>query len=178
MDGKEDDRKGFINMLRKVQRENEAKTIAACSGSRKKWTKLSIAMDSGASDSVINPKDIPGIELMETEASRAGEEFSSATDEPIPNLGEVRFPMYTREGTLKGMTMQGAPVSNPLGSVKKTCQQRHIVVFDDDGSFIYNKDTGETNILRESGGNYLLDVWIPPEEERNQIIQVFARPLP
>ena len=86
--------------------------------------------------------------------------------------------MITREGTLKGMTMQGAPVLNPLGSVKKTCQQRHIVVFDEDGSFIYNKDTGEVNALRESGGNYLLDVWIPPADEAAHLMSVFSRPLP
>ena len=86
--------------------------------------------------------------------------------------------MITREGTLKGMTMQGAPVSNPLGSVKETGQQRYIVVFDHDGFFIFNKDTGETNMLRESGGNYLLDVWIPPADEAEKLMQVFSRQLP
>ena len=36
------------------------------------------------------------------------------------------------------------------------------MVFDDDGSYIYNKITGEINVLREDDGNYMLDVWIPP----------------
>ena len=116
--------------------------------------------------------------MVETKASRAGEEFSSATNEPIPNLGELKFGMLTREGSLRGMTMQGAPVSMPLGSVKRTCAQGHVVVFDDEGSFIYSKSSGEVNMLRESNGNYLLDVWVPPPDEASSIQSGFGRPLP
>jgi hypothetical protein len=39
------------------------------------------------------------------------------------------------------------------------------VRFDDDGSYIQNKATGEINWLREEDGNYLLDVWVVPSEE-------------
>ena len=38
------------------------------------------------------------------------------------------------------------------------------MVFDEDGSFIYNKRTGELNQLREESGNYMFDVWVPPRE--------------
>lgn len=34
---------------------------------------------------------------------------------------------------------------------------------DEDGSFIFNKMTGEINQLREESGNYMFDVWIPPK---------------
>ena len=67
--------------------------------------------------------------------------------------------------------MQAAEVSRPLASVKRICEARHIVIFDDDGSFIYNKDIHEVNYLREEGGNYMLDVWIPPSSA-----QSFQRP--
>ena len=40
----------------------------------------------------------------------------------------------------------------------------HRVVFDDEGSYIMNKATGEVNILREEEGNFMLDVWVPPPE--------------
>ncbi len=36
------------------------------------------------------------------------------------------------------------------------------MVFDDEGSFIVNEETGEMNWLREDQGNYVLDMWIPP----------------
>ena len=60
------------------------------------------------------------------------------------------------------MTLKGAPVAKPLGSVKRSCRAGHIVLFDDDGSFIYNKLTGEVNAMREDDGNYMLDVYVPP----------------
>ena len=88
----------------------------------------------------------------------------SNTGEPIPNLGEQRLPLTTEEGSLRAMTFQAAPVAKPLGSVKKICQAGHVVVFDDAGSYIYNKDTREMNWLREESGNYMLDVWLPPAE--------------
>ena len=46
-----------------------------------------------------------------------------------------------KEGSLRAMTFQAVPIAKPLGSVKKICQAGHIVVFDDEGSYIYNKDT-------------------------------------
>ena len=67
-----------------------------------------------------------------------------------------------REGTVRGMVMRAAPVTKALGSVNKICTAGHMIVFDDDGSFIMNKHTGETNWLREEDGNYILDVWVPP----------------
>ena len=69
------------------------------------------------------------------------------------------------------MRMQAAEVARPLASVKRICEARHIVVFDEDGSFIYNKDTHEVNHLWEEGGNYMLDVWVPPSDT-----QTFQRP--
>jgi len=53
-------------------------------------------------------------------------------------------------------------VSKPLASVKRIYSAGHTVVFDDEGSFILNKLTGELNMLREENGNYMLDVYVPP----------------
>ena len=46
---------------------------------------------------------------------------------------------------------------------------KHTVVFDDEGSFIRDKTTGDINWLREDNGNYMLDVWILPPESINQV---------
>ena len=67
--------------------------------------------------------------------------------------------------------MQAAEVTRPLASVKRICEAGHVVVFDEDGSYIYNKNTGETNYLREESGNYMFDVLIPPAGD-----QSFRRP--
>ena len=122
-----------------------------------------MAIDSGACDNVANPEDLPDHTKSETKASQEGHDFVSATGETIPNLGERKVPAMTRENTLRAMTFQAAPVTKPLGSVKKICMAGHTVVFDNEGSYIYNKATGELNMLREEGGNYMLDLLIPPE---------------
>ena len=126
------------------------------------WRRISIAVDSGACDNVISPDDVPEQTIVESEGSRKGECFFSATGEPIPNLGDIRLPMIMREGTSRGMLMRAAPVSKPLASVKKICQAGHTVVFDESGSYVVNKASGEVNWLREDDGNYMLDAWVPP----------------
>lgn len=123
---------------------------------------LSIAVDSGACQSVIDPEDVPEYEVTETAESRRGDNFNSATGEEIPNLGELKIPMVTREMSIRSMRFAAAPVKKPLGSVKSMNKANHIVLFDEDGSFIMNKATGEVNMMREEDGNFILDVWAPP----------------
>ena len=62
------------------------------------------------------------------------------------------------------MTFQAAPVSKPLGSVNRICAAGHRVVFDEDGSYIEKRTTGEINMLREDNGNYMLDMWVVPPQ--------------
>ena len=125
------------------------------------WKKLSMAIDSGAAATVIPHTLVTEYPILATLASEAGICYVSATGDPIPNLGEQRLPLTTEEGSLRAMTFQAAPVAKPLGSVKMICQAGHMVVFDDEGSYIYNKHTQEINWLREECVNYLLDVWLP-----------------
>ncbi len=128
------------------------------------WQLMSMAVDSGAAETVIPHNLVTQYPIWATKESAAGLCYASATGQPIPNLGEQKLPLYTKEGTLRGMTFQAAPVSKPLGSVKRMCAAGHRVVFDEEGSFIQNKASGEINWLREEEGNYVLDVWIVPPE--------------
>ena len=127
--------------------------LAPCTEKHTEWKKLSMAVDSGACESVIDAEtQLPGYEVMETKASRGGLTYVSAAGEDIPNLGELMVPMVTTENTKRCMKMQVAEVTRPLASVKRMCEAGHAVVFDDEGSFIINKSTGEVNYLREEGG--------------------------
>ena len=60
--------------------------------------------------------------------------------------------------------MQVVEVSRPLASVKRICEAGHTVVFDEEGSYMYNKIAHEVNLFREDGGNYMLDVWLLTNE--------------
>ena len=137
--------------------------LATCvEGGQSQWKRLAIAVDSGACDNVINPEHVNGHAIKENSASANGMGFISATGEEIPNLGEAVLPIWTRENTWRSMQMQAAEVVKPLASVAKICRASHKVVFDDEGSYIMNKETGETQALRQEDGNYMLDVWVPP----------------
>ena len=83
-----------------------------------------------------SPEHVPDHEFHESLKSRRSENFQSATGESIPNLGDLRLPLYMREGTIRGMVMKASPITNSSGSVKKICRASHTVVFDDEGSFI------------------------------------------
>ena len=97
---------------------------------------LSIAIDSGAAETVIPHRLVTQHRMLETDASRGGLCYSSAKGQPIPFLGEQRLPLLTLEGAMRGMTFQAAPVSKALRSVKRLCASGHRVVFSEVASFI------------------------------------------
>ena len=131
-------------------------------GDAAKWQVLSLAVDSGAAESVIPHTLIQDHPIRETEASKNGSNYISATGEPISNFGEQRLPLISRKGSTRSMTPQAAPVDRLLGSVKRMCQAGHKVVFDIDGSYVLNKTTKEVKWLREENGNVMLDMWVIP----------------
>ena len=151
-----------LNNVRTLVEDKPVNQINEVATSHEGWQLLSMAVDSGAAETVIPHRLVTQHPIMPTRDSQTGLCYASATGQPIPNLGEQKLPLFTNEGTLRGMTFQAAPVSKPLGSVKRMCASGHRVVFDDDGSYIENKATGEINWLREEEGNYMLDAWIVP----------------
>ena len=161
-------RKNLIAVLTKAKESSVGACGKSAGTEASTWRRIAIAVDSGACDNVISPDDVPEQKVMESSGSKKGENFYSATGEPIPNLGDIKLPMIMREGTSRGMLMKAAPVSKPLASVKKICQAGHAVIFDEEGSYIINKTTGEMNWMREDDGNYMLDAWVPPPESPNE----------
>ena len=64
------------------------------------WKKISIAVDSGAAETVIPHTLVTEYAIDQTDKSRAGVCYASATGEPIPNLGEQKLPLAIVEGSL------------------------------------------------------------------------------
>ncbi len=58
------------------------------------------------------------------------------------------------------ITAQVTDVNKALLSVAKVLKAGHTVVLDQDGSFIEDRRTGERMLSRESGGMYMLKVWV------------------
>ena len=122
-----------------------------------------ITIDSGAAETVCPETTGRHYELKPSIGSEAGLEYQSATGEAIPNLGEKELSLMLSDGSTRLMNFQVAKgVSKPLGSVSRICAAGHRVVFDDEGSFIEHKTTGQTTWLRQENGVYVLDAWLAP----------------
>ena len=77
----------------------------------------------------------------------------------IPNLGEQKFVAFTKEGCQKNIRVQVCDVNKGLLSVSKVTNGGSEVVFDSDGSYIEDKNTGERMYLTERNGMYMLKMW-------------------
>ena len=91
--------------------KSKGNTVAACTkeaeSGKPTWRRVSIAIDSGACDSVISPDDVPEQIVHESVGSRRGENFQSATGEEIPNLGDVKLPFVPTRRISEGHDHEG-----------------------------------------------------------------------
>ena len=137
------------------------------------WEKLTLTVDSGASDTVVPPSVCRSAQLLKT-GEKFGIEYEIADGSSIENLGERHCLMKTTEatnGSSMEMRFQVVDVSKALLSVHRMCQQGHSVLFaedkigEGDGSAILIKgDPANCIPLRHSGGTYELDVWLRPSQ--------------
>ena len=140
------------------------------------YEKISIMVDSGASETVASEEYFPAYELIETTAS--GVTYSSAADktaEPIVNLGQKLVEVVDEYGTCSWAKFQicrGLGQGRILGSVSRLVQANHTVVFQSPelGSYIENNFNGYRTYLRQCNGSYYLDLWV------KKVTTPFTRP--
>ena len=82
-----------------------------------------------------------------------------ASGDLIPNLGEKRFIGICENGETRNMTAQVCDVKVLL-SVKCMVQAGNRVVFEPSGGYIEDTHTGERIHMKESGGMYMLKMWV------------------
>ena len=129
------------------------------------WHAIELAVDSGASETVVGEDMLPGVETKEGPASKRGVMYEVANGIRIPNLGEKNFQGYTDyEGIKRGIKAQVCEVNKALLSVSKLVSAGNRVVFDPQGSYIEDTTTGEQIWLQETGGMYPLEMWVPAAE--------------
>ena len=73
------------------------------------------------------------------------------------------------------MTFQCADVHKALGSVSQIVRKGNRVVFDENGSYIQNKSTGELRWLEERNGIYVLPAFVAPCGLLNRLESDFGR---
>ena len=124
------------------------------------WEEVEMAVDSGATETVVGESMLPGVETKPGEASRRGVQYEVANGDRIDNLGEKKFTCVVEEGCECDMKAQVCDVNKALLSVREMAQAGNRVVFDADGSYIENKETGNRVRMQEQGGMYTLKLWV------------------
>jgi len=125
------------------------------------WVEIDVAIDSGATETVMSEETLNGvIDIKESAACKRGIVYEVADGTQIPNLGERQFLGIMEDGSAKGVTAQVCAVNKTLMSVSKIANKGNRIVFDDDGSYIEHKVTGEKSWLTLSGGMYYLKMWV------------------
>ena len=129
------------------------------------WKKVRFCVDSGAGETVMAEEELPEVETKESWGSKRGQSYEVANGQEIFNQGEKRFVAYMatvgdQDSEAQGVTAQICDVHRPLMSVKNMCKSGHKVIFDDEGSYIESKQTGERLKIVEEDGEYLLDLWV------------------
>ena len=124
------------------------------------WEEITLYVDSGATETVIGEDMLMSVKITEGSASRRGVTYEIANGIRIPNLGEKRFKGSIEDGAEKEITAQVCSVNKALLSVSKAVKAGNRVVFDEEGSYIEDKRTGQVTWLVEEGGMYALKMWV------------------
>jgi len=124
------------------------------------WEEIEMAVDSGASESVVSEDMLQGVETVEGYAKKKGVQYEVADGTLIPNLGEKKYVAVSDAGVARHMKSQVCEVNKALLSVHRCVQAGNKVVFAASGSYIEDETSGETMPLTEKGGMYMLRLWV------------------
>jgi hypothetical protein len=124
------------------------------------WEEIELAVDSGATETVVGEEMLHSIKTTEGEAFKRGVEYEVANGVTIPNLGEKCFVAVAEEGQRRKMKAQVCAVNKALLSVSRMVQAGNRVVFEQSGSYVEDLHSGEKMYMYEKGGMYMLKMWV------------------
>ena len=129
-------------------------------GGREEYEEIEMAVDSGATETVVGEDMLQSVETKEGEASRKGVQYEVASGTLIPNLGEKKFVAVGEHGEMRRMTAQVCEVNKALLSVSKMVRAGNRVVFEEEGSYAEDRKTNERMYFKESAEMYMLKLWV------------------
>ena len=152
-DNGRDERQHDLRLFREISRPG-VKALG-----EHEWEEIDMAVDSGATETVVGENMLTNIETVEGEAYKRGVEYEVASGEVIPNLGEKKFVVSSESEVVRNLTAQVCDVNKALLSVKKMVQAGNRVVFEAAGAYIEDVETGERMNMKEQNGMYVLKLW-------------------
>ena len=135
------------------------------------WEEIEMAVDSGATETVIAEDMVKSVETQPGEAMKKGVRYEVASGDLIPNLGEKCFTAVGEEGQARSIKAQVCDVNKALLSVHRMVQAGNTVVFSKHGSYAQDDETGEKMYMREQGGMYMIKMWVRNPSFRRQAEQ-------
>ena len=133
------------------------------------WERVEVTPDSGAADTG-GPRSIaPSVPIQETAASKGGVSYTVANGESVPNEGQRPIQGFTDSGHGMGITFQVTQVRKLLASVRKICEMGNKVVFDEEGSYVQNKQSGVKTVIDKRNGTYAFNIWIQVPDKVNDM---------
>ena len=161
-------RKGLFPLF-KVPAQKELNKFIGQKPDQNGWVKIKGVMDSGASESVAPPEMCPHYPIQPSPGSLSGQNYISASDDLIPNLGEQLLAVVTPNMTEGELKYQMADVTRPLNAVSEICDaggpEGQYVVFSKYGGAIYNPVSGGTTPFEREEGVYTMEFWVKPKAE-------------
>ena len=130
------------------------------------FKKLEVLVDSGAAASVMPQRYVEDREVTAGEAAKKGVHYVAADGGRIPNLGEVKVNLLTKEKEKATVTFQVADVHKPILSVSALTAHGHRVSFTKEGGIITLARTGRRIALQKRDGVYKLEVLMAPGRKR------------
>jgi hypothetical protein len=127
------------------------------------WDEIEFAVDSGATETVMNCDMLSRIKVMPSWGSQNGVQYEVANGVKIDNEGEKVFDGWTEEGLGRKVRAQVCDVNKALMSVRKIVAAGNRVIFDEEGSggsFIEDKQTLERVKLEDRNGMYMVKLWV------------------
>ena len=117
-----------------------------------------VALDSGCTDHVCAPDDVPGYVCIESSGSRVGQHFVVGDGGRIPIQGQACLSLETMGGTPSAIksTLQIAKVGRPMMSVGQICDGGLFVWFTDVKADVTDKQGMVVcTFVRQPGGLYV-----------------------
>jgi len=127
-----------------------------------RYTKLKVALDSGAGAHVINKSAVPGHSVQPSAMSQAGAAFLAADGGRIENQGEIRLNLLSHDS--KGQChkisskFEAANVTRALWSVGLICDSGLLVHFNSDRATVSEKGGKELCVFVRTNGLYVAEV--------------------
>ena len=140
------------------------------------WVEIEAAVDTACVDNVVNPKDFPGIELLETEESRRGGSWTAAGGSAIKKLGEMKIPWQTATGAKHGLRAKAGGVGKTLISGDRLLEAGYAVILNKRNPRLVHETTKETIKLERRNRMFLMKMWVRVKVSKKDKTPVFNRP--